>query len=376
MGKIKEQLAPTKTIENISEIILLISTSKGGFIYYSDHKRRNWEVNGPFLLGSIVHHMVLDPRDGRTMLMAAQTKEHGPTIFKSFDMGMTWKPVSNPPKFKDSRSIAHVFRLVPGHASQPGTWYAGTSPQGLFNSEDNGDNWNSIDSFNEGEIWHSWCPVHPGEGLKYQKVHSINIDINNKDHLIVGMASGGTFESIDMGKTWDAINSGIHNITREGVPGDCGFDPHCVLQHPMDSNRIYQQNQCGIFRMDLPTKTWTHIGDNIEVGDIGFSICLNPTDPETLWAFPMEGTDIWSRVCTGGRPGVYCTVDGGNSWFRQDIGLPMWHAWFTVMSRAMIADHLDPVAFLLVQPVDQFGRVKMKEIVGVRLPNISLKYIR
>ncbi len=82
MSKTLAKKASVKIAKNTAEIILLVSTSKGGFIYYSDEKRRFWEVNGPYLLGSIVHHMILDPRDSKTILMAAQTKIHGPMIFK------------------------------------------------------------------------------------------------------------------------------------------------------------------------------------------------------------------------------------------------------------------------------------------------------
>ena len=42
---------------------------------------------------------------------------------------------------------------------------------------------------------------------------------------------------------------------------------------------------------------WEHIGKSLDIGDSGFSICLDPNDINKLWAFPMEGTDIWSRVC-------------------------------------------------------------------------------
>ena len=98
MDKTLTKKSPIKIMKDNSEVILLVSTSKGGFIYYSDEKRRFWEVNGPHLLGSIVHHMVLDPRDNKTILMAAQTKEHGPMIFKSIDFGMNWIPALLAPK--------------------------------------------------------------------------------------------------------------------------------------------------------------------------------------------------------------------------------------------------------------------------------------
>ena len=148
MHKTLAEQAPLKTEKQASEIILLVSTSKGGFIYYSDEKRRFWEVNGPYLLGSIIHHMILDPRDSKTILMAAQTKSHGPMIFKSVDFGMNWVPVKSPPKFSSSKKLAHIYRLTPGHESEPNIWYAGTSPQGLFKSIDFGDTWQEVSGFN------------------------------------------------------------------------------------------------------------------------------------------------------------------------------------------------------------------------------------
>ena len=52
---------------------LLIATRKGAFILKSDRTRRAWKTTGPFFLGQIVHHMVLDPRDRRTMLASTST---------------------------------------------------------------------------------------------------------------------------------------------------------------------------------------------------------------------------------------------------------------------------------------------------------------
>ena len=344
MHKTLAKKVPVEAVKNTSEIILLVSTSKGGFIYYSDEKRRFWEVNGPYLLGSIVHHMILDSRDNKTILMAAQTKTHGPMIFKSVDFGMNWVPVTVPPKFSTSKKVAHIYRLTPGHASEPNVWYAGTSPQGLFKSEDFGDTWQEVSGFNNHPQIDEWCGNPVASTLKYQKIYSIMIHPQNSRSLIIGMASGGVFESMDGGESWTSMNEGLSTTD---ISDSLGRDPHLVVQHPMDSSRIYQQNQGGIFRLDVSNRVWKHIGTGIETGDIGFSLCVHPQDPDTLWVFPMEGTDIWSRVCTGGQPAVYCSQDGGDTWFRQDIGFPMWNAWFTVMSKAMITDHYDLVGLYI-----------------------------
>ena len=63
-------------------VTLLVGTRKGAFTLRSDASRRTWKLSAPIFLGHIVHHMVLDPRDRRTMLMAVSTGHLGPTIYR------------------------------------------------------------------------------------------------------------------------------------------------------------------------------------------------------------------------------------------------------------------------------------------------------
>ncbi|WP_294255997.1 hypothetical protein [Propionivibrio sp.] len=39
------------------------------------------------------------PRDGRTLLASAKTGHLGPTIFRSTDLGQSWKEAAKPPAF-------------------------------------------------------------------------------------------------------------------------------------------------------------------------------------------------------------------------------------------------------------------------------------
>src|SRR5262249_47432595 len=136
-------------------VAVLVATRKGGFILKADRTRRSWKITGPIFLGHIVHHVVLDGRDRRTLLMAARTGHLGPTVFRSPHFGRSWKEASRPPAFpkapegQKGRVVDHTFWLTPGHASQPGVWYAGTSPQGLFRSDDGGDTWEPVPGLND-----------------------------------------------------------------------------------------------------------------------------------------------------------------------------------------------------------------------------------
>src|SRR5579859_1644667 len=139
--------------------LLLVATRKGAWLFRGDAARRQWRTDGPHFLGHIVQHMVLDPRDHQTLLAAASTGHLGPTIFRSTDMGKSWQESPRPPAFKKQeggRSVKRTFWLTPAHANEPGVWYAGTSPQGLFRSEDGGLTWNAFSGLNDDMQYREW----------------------------------------------------------------------------------------------------------------------------------------------------------------------------------------------------------------------------
>lgn len=61
-------------------VTLLIATRKGAWFLKGGSGRRAWEIEGPVFLGHIVHHIVLDPCDQGTLLMAARTGNLGTTV--------------------------------------------------------------------------------------------------------------------------------------------------------------------------------------------------------------------------------------------------------------------------------------------------------
>ncbi len=330
---------------------LLIGTRKGGFMLKSDNTRRKWVLSKPILLGNIVHHMVLDPRDGKTIIMAARTGHLGPTIFRSFDHGKTWKEVEKPPAFRKAAEgekglvVDHVFWLTPGHASEKKVWYAGTSPQGLFRSEDSGMTWESVNGFNENPMRRKWTGGEQDQTPDGPKMHSILVDPRDPNHLYIGMSSGGVFESKDRGASWNPLNRGCAADFLPDPNVEFGHDPHCVRLHPQMPDRLYQQNHCGIYRMERGEGTWIRIGNAMprKVGDIGFPLVLHPRNPNMVWVFPMDGTTVWPRTSPDGKPAVYRTSNAGKTWNRQNKGLPEKDALWTVKRQAMTADDRNPV---------------------------------
>jgi len=334
---------------------LLVATKKGAFVLSGDADRRRWTLSEPIFLGSIVHHLVQDPRDGKTLLMAARTGHLGPTVFRSTDRGRSWKEASKPPAFpkvpegSKGRVVDHVFWLTPGHASETGTWYAGTSPQGLFRSEDGGDTWGPVSGFNDHPMRDTWTGGEKDGTPDGPKMHSVRVDPRDRRHLYIGMSSGGVFESADAGASWHPLNRGVEADFLPKPDADYGHDPHDVEVHPLRPDRLWQQNHCGIYRMDRPEERWERVGRKMpkEVGDIGFPMVLHPRDPDTVWVFPMDGGTVWPRTSPDGRPAAYVTRDAGSTWKRLDRGLPSRDAFWTVKRQAMTSDDRDPVGLYL-----------------------------
>jgi photosystem II stability/assembly factor-like uncharacterized protein len=347
----KPEAVKKSPVPRARRTLVMVATRKGAWLYHGDAARKSWRAEGPHFLGHVISHVVLDPRDGRTLLAAAKTGHLGPTIFRSTDLGRTWKEAAQPPAFakaldgQTGRAVDHTFWLTPAPASEPNVWYAGTSPQGLFRSEDGGVTWKPFSSINDDLQFRKWMGTVQDGTPDGPKLHSIIVDPRDFRHLYFAMSGGGVHESVDGGRTWALLLTGLDVVEGFDRTQPAVHDPHCIRICPSNPDRLYQQNHCGIYRIDRPSDTWVRIGKTMpkQVGDIGFPLVVHPRDPDTAWVFPMDGTAVWPRTSPEGRPAVYATRNAGKSWQRLDAGLPAKQAWWTVKRQAMTGDAANPV---------------------------------
>jgi len=338
----------------------LIGTRKGAWSLRQDHEKQ-WRLEEPWFFGAQVHHVVQDPRREGTMLAAVRTGHLGPTVYRSTDGGKTWKESEKPPRFRakedyansaldadDARrnglTLDHVFFLAPGHVTQAGVWFAGASPIGLFKSEDDGVSWDGVAGFNDNPLLAKWCYNFAPGTPDGPKCHSVQVDPANSKRILVGLSGGGLFLSADEGASWRPVNGGVAMDfappKEDGTEYEYGHDPHDAVIHPANPRRWYHQNHCGIYRLDwnddAKEQRWKRIGNNMpkNVGDIGFPMTCHPKNDRTVWVVPMDGGTIWPRTSVEGRPAVFRTRDGGESWQRLDRGLPP-RAWHTVLRQAL-----------------------------------------
>ena len=335
---------------------LWIGTRKGLFSISADPGREEFDEPAPHWIGSTVFHCTADPRDRESVLAGLRTPDGRSTVASSRNGGQTWSEAVEPPRFASEspfesessreepaaplvqRQVNQVFALTAGHASEYGTWYAGSSPQGLFRSTDHGSSWEPVAGLNEHVDFDRWTSPGVDDTPDGPKLHTMLVDPRDAEHLIVAMSTGGVLESRDAGATWARLDGGLE--------GALALDPHALAMGVTNPDRLWMQSHFGVYRMDLETRTWDRVGTPETPGerlDAGFPIAVHPADPDVAFTVPMDGSDAWSRMPKDGRPTVAKTLDGGKTWTQHAAGFPEERSWWTVKRQCLAVDGYDPL---------------------------------
>jgi photosystem II stability/assembly factor-like uncharacterized protein len=310
---------------------LLVGTSKGVFSV------DDGGVDGPMLPGWSVNHAVRDPRDG-TVYAAANSWTYGGTVQRSPDGGATWERSGQLALPEESGlTVNAAWHVEPGHADAPSTLWLGVDPGALFRSDDAGATWQPVRGILEHPTRDRWNPGAGGLCL-----HSIQLAADDPLRLYVAISAAGAFRSADGGETWEPANAGVAaDFLPEPAP-EVGQCVHKLLAHPLRSERLWQQNHCGVYRSDDAGTTWARLDGNGLPSSFGFPIALDPADPDVAYVIPEAGAE--NRVVADGRLGVYRTDDAGASWRLLEGGLPA-RAWTGVLREGMSFDEDGGVYF-------------------------------
>jgi photosystem II stability/assembly factor-like uncharacterized protein len=318
-----------------SGFMLLVGTEKGLFCVCPDHGPHRPRIDGPHLAGYRVLHTAAAPDDPRNLLAAADHPVWGSHIYSSRDGGEQWNTLDSAPQHPPRRfaqSLNAIWHLA---WSPDGTrLYAGIDPAGLFTSDDHGASWREVSSLNEHPTRGAW---EPSRGLF--AMHSICIDRQYPDRMLVAVSAGGVYRSEDAGASWHPANSGVR---AENLPERfpvAGHNVHRVVMHPADGRRLYRQCYNGTYRSDDGGLHWTEITAGLP-SDFGYAIVCDPVDPDTVFQVPESSSHM--RAAVDGRLRVFRSSDAGRSWISASTGLPQQHAYVTVLREAMDASARQP----------------------------------
>ncbi len=231
----------------MGEAILVIGTRKGLFLARSRDSRASWEVEGPHFVMNAVYAVGADTRGGWPRLLVGADSEHwGPSVFRSDDLGVSWREAKQgavrfPPG--TGAALTRVWQLQPGPAGQPDVVYAGTEPAALFRSVDGGETFRLV----KGLWWHphraGWMP-----GFGGQCLHTVLPHPDDPEAITVAVSAGGVYRTTDGGATWAPANTGVEaRFLPERYP-EFGQCVHKVARDPVQPERLFLQNHGGVYR--------------------------------------------------------------------------------------------------------------------------------
>jgi photosystem II stability/assembly factor-like uncharacterized protein len=323
------------------DVVLLVGTMKGAFLFTSDSDRKEWRIHGPHFKGETVYSLAFDQRAGRRRLLAGtQSFFWGSVVRTSDDLGATWSAADRKNvKFPEESglALANIWQIHPGRESEPDVLYCGVQPAALFESRDAGESWSPVEGLLSHEHRPRWNPGAGGLCL-----HTVVLDPDEPDRMAIAISAGGFYRTEDGGRSWQARNVGVRaEFLPEKYP-EFGQCVHKVVNHPSRPERLFLQNHWGLYRSDDWGDHWEDIAHGVP-SDFGFAMQMHPHDPDTVYIVPMESDGF--RCSPEAKLRVYRTRDAGASWQPLSDGLPQEDAYETVLRDALTSDGHETAGF-------------------------------
>lgn len=317
---------------------LLIGTRKGLLIL--GEKSGDWLVESEHFEGIPVSYATCDERNG-TLWVALDHGHWGCKLHRSDDGGATWQEVEAPkypdgatrPDDGEPATVSYIWIVQFGGADQPNRIYIGTEPGGLFQSDDNGETFQLVETLWQQPSRNFWF----GGGRDHAGVCSIIVDPRDSQHVTIGISVGGVYKTRDGGKTWAAHNTGLYADYMPDPYAEFGHDPHYILASPSNPDVLWMQNHCGVFRSVDAGHTWQDISDKEQSVWFGFALAVDENDENTAWVVPAVSAEY--RIPVDRALFVGRTEDGGATWQALRNGLPQQNAYDIAFRHAMHNDN-------------------------------------
>lgn len=253
----------------------------------------------------------------------------GPKLQVSEDGGKTFAEIALP-KFpegsQDALKEVWIIRRDPR-----GRLYLGVEPATIFTSDDEGRSWSPCPELNRMRVADKWF----SGGTDGSCVHSIVFNEDNPDELGIAISVAGFLVSKDYGKTWKYSSKGMRAEFMPDPDAEVGQDPHYVVACPGNSQVLWQQNHCGIFKSEDFGATWTNLSKSKGlVSAFGWGIAVDEENPGEAYTVPALSDE--TRVPVKHRLVVQKTTNGGKTWKAIGKGLPQKDCYDIVYRNALV----------------------------------------
>jgi photosystem II stability/assembly factor-like uncharacterized protein len=202
---------------------------------------------------------------------------------------------------------------VTGIASQPLTFYMGSTGGGVWKTTDAGVTWENVsDGF-----------------FDVGSMGAIDVADSDPNVIYAGTGSEGLRSNVSVGKGVYKSTDGAKTWTRAGLRGVGQIG--AVVIHPTDANVVYvaavgdpfkPTPERGVYRTRDGGASWQKVlfvSDSTGAVDIE----LNPVNPREIYASMWRAErKPWTIISGAREGGIYKSSDGGDSWTKLTQGLP------------------------------------------------------
>ena len=202
---------------------------------------------------------------------------------------------------------------VTGVASEPYTFYMGSTGGGVWKTTDAG---------------HTWTNVSDGF-FSAASMGAIEVSLSNPNVVYAGTGSSkirsnvsigrGIYKSIDAGKTWTFL--GLRDVGQIATVRVHPSNPDIVYV-AASGNPFVPNKERGVYRSTDGGKTWKQVfflSDSAGAADLE----LQPGNPNVIFACMWHGQrKPWTIVSGAREGGIYKSTNGGDTWTKLAGGLP------------------------------------------------------
>ena len=132
------------------DLILIVGTVKGGFIFKGNRARQRFDIAGPYFKGQAVFSTAYLPDQRAPRILVGHTSMHwGALVSWSDDFGASWhEPEDGNVKFPAGSGLTlnAVWALEPAPLIGPDVVFAGADPAALYRSDDRDETFGPVES--------------------------------------------------------------------------------------------------------------------------------------------------------------------------------------------------------------------------------------
>lgn len=284
---------------------ILAATLEGVAILRRDAPGAPWRRDGRTLADRHIGQLVFEPVSGT--LFAGAHADGGLWISDDGE-GSNWRPLTR------GLDRPHLYAIAARRTGDRVTLFVGTSPAGLYRSDDLGERWTELKNIHDVPDRDKWTFPPPPH---IPHVKQIAFHPTEPDTIFVLVEQGAFLKSTDDGKSWT-------DLTGYSDPDDVAYrDLHRLLIKPGNPDVFFLATGMGLYRSDDGGRNYVQLTRRGEhrMGYPDF-LFLDPKDESILY---MGGSHLnpndWYRTGAS-RSCVLRSTDDGRSWQEMDNGMP------------------------------------------------------